>query len=70
MTTNTNNNNKNSNKKTIGIVLASSAAVAVLTAGLIFGTAGSSNSRPHLRHCRILHKAVSDSVQAGDDRLC
>ena len=45
MTTNTNNNNKNSNKKTIGIVLASSAAVAVLTAGLIFGTAGSSTKQ-------------------------
>ena len=38
--------NTNNNKKTIGIVLASSAAVGVLTAGLIFGTAGFSAKQP------------------------
>jgi hypothetical protein len=37
--------NTNNNKKSIGIVLASSAAVAVLTAGLIFGTAGCSTKQ-------------------------
>ena len=36
--------NKN-NKKNIGIILGSSAAVAVLTAGLIFGTAGCSTKQ-------------------------
>ena len=56
--------NKN-NKKNIGIILGSSAAVAVLTAGLIFGTAGCST-----KQAQTGFKTTAVTVDKNSTKTC